>query len=182
MKIVEVLGLKEDASDGAITSGVFASLSFPMFTGKRGSQHYATARGAVDPMGKIFKGKKKKQAPYKMGYSSDTLAYRTKIKDIYEGPSVQQGAQMLKTKVGGRASGAQVSKALDRASGGDTLNPNMVKFIQPYAGILQQILGNQKLRQKFVQMIRQIEQDAKQTQSTAPTQPTAPTNDVQQQL
>jgi hypothetical protein len=85
MLIAEVYNvpLKEEASDGATSSAVMASIAMPMFTGRKGTAHHVAARRAVDPMGHIFKGKKLKAKPYKMGYSPDTLAYRTKVKDIY---------------------------------------------------------------------------------------------------
>lgn len=85
MLIAEVYNvpLKEEASAGATSSAVMASIAMPMFTGKKGTAHHVAARQAVDPMGHIFKGKKLKAKPYKMGYSPDTLAYRTKVKDIY---------------------------------------------------------------------------------------------------
>ena len=44
----------------------------------------AQARKAVDPFGKIFKNARKKRKQIaQMGYSPETLAYRTKVKDIY---------------------------------------------------------------------------------------------------
>ena len=43
MLIAEIFNikLKEDATAGATTSGVVASINMPMFTGKRGGDHYA---------------------------------------------------------------------------------------------------------------------------------------------
>ena len=68
MLIAEIFNikLKEDATAGATTSGVVASINMPMFTGKRGGDHYATARKAIDPMGKIFKKKNLRKAPHKL--------------------------------------------------------------------------------------------------------------------
>ena len=79
----EVKGVKEDATPGSTTSSVMASIAMPLFTGEKGVKHHVKARRAIDPMGHIFKGKKLKMKPYKMGYSNDTLAYRKKVKDIY---------------------------------------------------------------------------------------------------
>lgn len=85
MLIAEVFNIeiKEDATAGATSSAVMASIAMPMFTGRKGTAHHVAARRAIDPMGHIFKGKKLKMKPYKMGHSADTLAYKKKVKDIY---------------------------------------------------------------------------------------------------
>ena len=85
MLIAEVFNveIKEDATPGSTTSGLMASIAMPLFTGEKGMAHHVKARRAIDPMGHIFKGKKLKMKPYKMGYSNDTLAYRKKVKNIY---------------------------------------------------------------------------------------------------
>lgn len=78
MRIRDIIN--EDPSAGATGSGNIAALSFPMTPGTT----HAQAIKAVDPMGKIFKNsRKKRKEVYKMGYSADTLAYKTKVKDIY---------------------------------------------------------------------------------------------------
>jgi len=78
MKISDII--KEDASTGATSSGNIAGLAFPMTPGTTHDQ----AIKAVDPFGKIFnKSKRKRKQVWKMGYSPDTLAYKTKVKDIY---------------------------------------------------------------------------------------------------
>ena len=84
MLIAEIYNvpIKESASAGATSSAMMASIAMPMFTGRKGTAHHVAARRAIDPMGHIFKGKKLKQKPYKMGHSADTLAYRNKVKDI----------------------------------------------------------------------------------------------------
>ena len=51
----------------------------PMFTGKRGGDHYATARKAVDPMGKIFKKKNLRKAPHKLRNSTSSLVYSKEV-------------------------------------------------------------------------------------------------------
>ena len=51
----------------------------PMFTGKRGGDHYATARKAIDPMGKIFKKKNLRKAPHKLKDSASTLVYSKEV-------------------------------------------------------------------------------------------------------
>ena len=72
--------IKETATPGSTASGNIASIAFPMTPGTT----HAQAIKAVDPFGKIFKNaRKKRKEIYKLGYSPDTLAYRTKIKDIY---------------------------------------------------------------------------------------------------
>ena len=81
MLIAEIFNvkLKEDVTAGATTSGVVASVNMPMFTGKRGGDHYATARKAIDPMGKIFKKKNLRKAPHKLKDSASTLVYSKEI-------------------------------------------------------------------------------------------------------
>ena len=83
MLIAEVfnIAIKEDATAGATTSGVIASVNFPMFTGKKGGDHYATARKAIDPMGKIFK-RNLKRAPYKLKDSAERLVYTKEVKNF----------------------------------------------------------------------------------------------------
>tara|TARA_B100001287_G_C22529350_1_gene456583 strand:- start:85 stop:336 length:252 start_codon:yes stop_codon:yes gene_type:complete len=72
--------INEDPSAGATSSGNIAAVSFPMTPGTTKAQ----ARKAVDPFGKIFKNARKKRKQIaQMGYSPETLAYRTKVKDIY---------------------------------------------------------------------------------------------------
>tara|TARA_Y100001936_G_C15998223_1_gene626339 strand:+ start:946 stop:1197 length:252 start_codon:yes stop_codon:yes gene_type:complete len=78
MRITDII--TEDASAGTTSSGNIATLAFPMTPGTTHTQ----AIKAVDPFGKIFKNaKKKRKEIYRMGYSPDLLAYRTKVKDIY---------------------------------------------------------------------------------------------------
>jgi len=81
MLIAEIFNvkLKEDATAGTTTSGVMASIAMPMFTGKRGGDHYATARKAVDPMGKIFKKKNLRKAPHKLRNSTSSLVYSKEV-------------------------------------------------------------------------------------------------------
>jgi hypothetical protein len=85
MLIAEIYNVKinEDASAGATSSGVIASVNFPMFTGKRGKAHHKTARKAIDPKGYIFKKETLTKEPYKMGHSPDTLAYTKKVKNTF---------------------------------------------------------------------------------------------------
>ena len=78
MRITDII--TEDASAGTTSSGNIATLAFPMTPGTTHTQ----AIKAVDSFGKIFKNaKKKRKEIYRMGYSPDLLAYRTKVKDIY---------------------------------------------------------------------------------------------------
>ena len=78
MRITDII--TEDATAGSTSSGNIATIAFPMTPGTT----HAQAIKAVDPFGKIFKNaRKKRKEIYKLGYSPDTLAYRTKIKDIY---------------------------------------------------------------------------------------------------
>ena len=84
MLIAEVFNIeiKEDATPGSTTSGVMASIAMPLFTGEKGVKHHVKARRAIDPMGHIFKGKKLKMKPYKMGYSNDCLLYTSTLPTI----------------------------------------------------------------------------------------------------
>ena len=78
MRINDII--TEDATAGSTASGNIATIAFPMTPGTTKAQ----ARKAVDPFGKIFKNARKKRKDIaQMGYSADTLAYRTKVKDIY---------------------------------------------------------------------------------------------------
>jgi len=80
MLIAEIFNVKlKESTAGTTTSGMMASIAMPMFTGKRGGDHYATARKAVDPMGKIFKKKNLKKAPHKLKNSASTLVYSKEI-------------------------------------------------------------------------------------------------------
>ncbi len=78
MRISDIIS--ETATTGTTVASNIASIAFPMTPGTTQSQ----AIKAVDPFGKIFKNSKKKRKDiWKMGYSPDTLTYRTKVKDIY---------------------------------------------------------------------------------------------------
>ena len=78
MRITDII--TETATAGTTASGNIATIAFPMTPGTT----HAQAIKAVDPFGKIFKNaRKKRKEIYKMGYSPDMLAYKTKVKDIY---------------------------------------------------------------------------------------------------
>jgi len=65
MKIDDIIG-------ESITSGGFASVAMPLFTGKKGKAHHKAARKAVGLEGKM-----------KMGYDADNPGYKHVVKDVY---------------------------------------------------------------------------------------------------
>lgn len=70
---------------------------------------------------------------------------------------VAQKATALKGVVGGKASGAQVAKGLDKISSGETLPPNIIKAIAPYATAIQSMMSNPQLFGKFKALMKQAE-------------------------
>ena len=70
---------------------------------------------------------------------------------------VAQKATALKGVVGGKASGAQVAKGLDKVAAGETLPPNIIKAIAPYATAIQSMMSNPQLFGKFKALMKQAE-------------------------
>lgn len=70
---------------------------------------------------------------------------------------VAQKATALKGVVGGKASGAQVAKGLDKVAAGETLPPNIIKAIAPYATAIQTMMSNPQLFGKFKALMKQAE-------------------------
>jgi len=70
---------------------------------------------------------------------------------------VAQKATALKGVIGGKASGAQVAKGLDKISSGETLPPNIIKAIAPYATAIQSMMSNPQLFGKFKALMKQAE-------------------------
>ena len=70
---------------------------------------------------------------------------------------VAQKATALKGVVGGKASGSQVAKGLDKISSGETLPPNIIKAIAPYATAIQTMMSNPQLFGKFKALMKQAE-------------------------
>ena len=59
--------------------------------------------------------------------------------------------------MGGKGSGAMVAKGLDKVAAGETLPPNIIKAIAPYAQGIQAILSNPQLMTKFKQLMKQAQ-------------------------
>lgn len=86
-----------------------------------------------------------------------------KLSNIFENPAAATaaraavGANALKKTLGTQASGAVISKALDKLDQGGVLSPQLAKAIAPYADALEKILSNPQFRNKFVQLMKQIQ-------------------------
>ena len=65
MKIDDIIG-------ESITSGGFASVAMPLFTGEKGKKHHKKARRAVGLEGNM-----------KMGYVADNPGYKHVVRDVY---------------------------------------------------------------------------------------------------
>jgi hypothetical protein len=72
------------------------------------------------------------------------------------------GFNMGKKDVGGRHSGQIVAKGLDNISQGKQVSGEVLKSLEPYANILNDIFSNTKYRQRFLQLVRQMHQEMKQ--------------------
>ena len=77
--------------------------------------------------------------------------------DPKQAQQVAQKATALKGVVGGKASGAQVAKGLDKVAAGETLPPNIIKAIAPYATAIQTMMSNPQLFGKFKALMKQAE-------------------------
>ena len=77
--------------------------------------------------------------------------------DRKQAQQVAQKATALKGVVGGKASGAQVAKGLDKVAAGETLPPNIIKAIAPYATAIQSMMSNPQLFGKFKALMKQAE-------------------------
>jgi hypothetical protein len=84
-----------------------------------------------------------------------------KLSNIFEqdpAMAAAMGANALnKTMGGSSASGTTVSKALGKLDQGGALSPNLAKALAPYASALEQILSSSQHRNKFMQMVKQIQ-------------------------
>ena len=78
------------------------------------------------------------------------------------------GAKMVGQKIGAKGSAGMMSKALDKVAQGGSLPANLSKQIAPFAKQLETILGDQQLRTRFMQIVKQAEQMQKKTAAPAP--------------
>ena len=77
------------------------------------------------------------------------------------------GAKMVGQKIGAKGSAGMMSKALDKVAQGGSLPANLSKQIAPFAKQLETILGDQQLRTRFMQIVKQAEKMQK-TNGAAP--------------
>ena len=80
------------------------------------------------------------------------------------------GAKMVGQKIGAKGSAGMMSKALDKVAQGGALPANLSKQIAPFAKQLEAILGDQQLRTRFMQLVKQAEK----MQGAAPQPQAAP--------
>jgi hypothetical protein len=91
-----------------------------------------------------------------------------RLSNIFEqDPATATGAASVSRAMGSAASGASVARALGKASHGDALNPTLVKSIAPYADALDKILSTPAFRNKFTQLIKQVQSLDKKNQEIA---------------
>ena len=83
-----------------------------------------------------------------------------KLSNIFEQDPAQAaalGANALKKTLGANTSGSMVSKALGKLDQGGSLSGPLAKALSPYADALEKILSNPMYRNKFMQMMKQIQ-------------------------
>lgn len=105
-----------------------------------------------------------------------------KLSNIFEQNPAQaaaMGANVLKKTMGSNTSGSIVSKALDKLDQGTTLSGPLAKALAPYADALEKILSNPVHRNKFMQMMKQIQAaDKKEQPAQEPAPMVAPQESV----
>jgi len=79
-----------------------------------------------------------------------------KLNNLFENNAVATGSNIIKKSIGGDKSGQMTARALDQVAQGGPVNRQFVDALQPYAEILNKILSNPTLRQRFEQMIKQL--------------------------
>ena len=101
-----------------------------------------------------------------------------KLSSIFEQDPAQAaaiGANVLKKTLGANTSGSMVSKALGKLDQGGALSGPLAKALSPYADALEKILSDPMYRNKFMQMMKQIQTADKKQQ---PAQMAAPQESV----
>ena len=112
---------------------------------------------------RLSRNKKVKEAPGAAAPGIDAMKKAGNAKadaeagDRKQAQQVAQKATALKGVVGGKASGAQVAKGLDKVAAGETLPPNIIKAIAPYATAIQSMMSNPQLFGKFKALMKQAE-------------------------
>jgi hypothetical protein len=91
-----------------------------------------------------------------------------KLSNIFEQDPSQaaaMGANALKKTMGANTSGAMISKALGKLDQGGAISGPLAKALSPYADALEAILSNPMYRNKFMQMMKQIQTADKKAQA-----------------
>jgi hypothetical protein len=73
-------------------------------------------------------------------------------------PKVATGAQAVGQKLGAKGSGQMVAKGLDKVSQGQAVSGTMSQAIAPFVEPLEKILADPSLKQKFLNLIKQVQQ------------------------
>lgn len=79
-----------------------------------------------------------------------------KLSNLIENNAVAVGSNIIKKSIGSDKSGQMTARALDQVAQGGVVNRQFIDALQPYANILNKILSNPALRQRFEQMIKQL--------------------------
>ena len=91
-----------------------------------------------------------------------------RLSNIFEqDPATASGAAAMGRTLGSRASGAAVARALGKAERGEALNPTLLQAIAPYADALDKILSVPAFRNKFTQLVKQVQSLEKKNQEVA---------------
>ena len=91
-----------------------------------------------------------------------------RLSSIFEqDPATASGAASVSRALGSGASGVSVARALGKAERGEALNPTLVKALAPYADTLDKILSTPAFRNKFTQLIKQVQMVDKKNQELA---------------
>jgi hypothetical protein len=73
-------------------------------------------------------------------------------------PKVATGAQSVAKKLGVKGSGQMVAKGLDKVAQGKSVTGQMSQAIAPFVEPLEKILADPMLKQKFMMLIKQVQQ------------------------
>lgn len=91
-----------------------------------------------------------------------------RLSNIFEqDPATATGASSVSRALGSTSSGTSVARALGKAAGGEALNPTLVKSLAPYADALDKILSTPAFRNKFTQLLKQVQTVDKKNQEIA---------------
>ena len=94
-----------------------------------------------------------------------------RLSNIFEQDPAQaaaMGANALKKTMGANTSGSMVSTALGKLDQGGAISGPLAKALSPYADALEKILSNPMYRNKFMQMMKQIQTANKKNELANP--------------